>query len=173
VCEEQIMEPPSKKLKASCSCGRSSKSDVACIDDNFHKTKCPCYIAKRPCTSACICKKCGNTYGIRVPQQTKSRKRSKPELSTARVPDGQYVRNIGEDPIQGKWSDVETILLYSILSNESKERLCYRHELFCKEASKLKAKYFQIDPKTPREIYSKIKHSKSSRQWYDAILKTL
>jgi len=89
------------------------------VDSNYYKSRCPCFNAKKKC-SECLCSGCANPLGKRVQTSTHhSRVRQNSQIDTKRQPGFTYMASKGESPSQGKWSESESLLLYTLLEKDT------------------------------------------------------
>ena len=97
---------------ARCSCGRKPNAiSVPCSS-----LRCPCFRDTKACCKSCTCKNCGNTHGLRPPvSTTRQRDRYDEQLyPLRRKPGCDFMRDIGEQIINGRFTTLEVLLLKDI-----------------------------------------------------------
>ena len=67
--------------------------------------------------------------------------KAKPQLKTARTNNSEYLASVDEKAVKGPWSDIETLLLYFLMSNGTQDSTIL-HGQFNDEALKLQKKFF-------------------------------
>ena len=98
---------------ARCSCGRKPNAiSVPCSS-----LRCPCFRDTKACCKSCTCKNCGNTHGLRPPvSTTRQRDRYDEQLyPLRRKPGCDFMRDIGEQIINGRFTTLEVLLLKDIV----------------------------------------------------------
>ena len=106
-----------------CSCGRRNKGNksTACTNTEFgYRTRCPCHRAKRACTHRCKCKNCANELGKTEAPDTPKAKRTRAHFPNQSFDlkgkgGGKFMKEVGETPKLGPWTDFEFLLAASIL----------------------------------------------------------
>ena len=119
-------QPPSKKRKMTpsiCNCGRSTANPTkkfCTLNDDGYSSRCPCLKSESGCVN-CMCKCCDNPFGVNKSktQPTRSWKREKAELSMKRETGQGFMTQAGEEAKKGPWSDVETLLLFTLLEQNN------------------------------------------------------
>ena len=171
--KDETGEPPLKKNKNGCNCGKSSSNKDGkqfCVDGFSYKSRCPCSKAKNGCQSWCFCVNCNNVHGKRTYFQQKkfTRNRQPPSMSLARKTSLEFLTERNEQATKGKWSDVEYMLLFMLLEKQTSWEVSDIAKSFNTEAKVLSASNMQIDLKTDKQVDAKIKHSEAARRWLKA-----
>jgi len=142
-----------------CSCGRKRKKNEkkACTDSLNYATRCPCIKNKKGCDE-CDCFNCGNPHGAMLSKITgsKTRNRSRPQMSTSRNDSLQFLELKNETPKQGQWSDVECMLLHSLTSKFGINDITKLLDSFNENTTFLARLNLQVDTKNEKELSAKI-----------------
>ena len=105
-----------------CSCGRRNKGNksMPCTNTEFgYRTRCPCHRDKRACTHQCKCKNCANEFGKTeapdVPKAKRTRAHFSNQTFNLKGKRGEkFMKEAGENPKVGPWTDFEFLLAASI-----------------------------------------------------------
>lgn len=169
---EPITKPTPKKVKTSvCSCGRSGKIEnrSACTDGFNYKSRCPCLKEKRKCNDECSCNGCENPFGRKEKAngQDLQRKRQKSKITSSRKSGKHFLAEKGEGTSNGHWSDMETILLYSIRDDDVDESGPDRlSELYNENCQLLNTDQMLVRKKSRIEIQAKLESASSAMLWF-------
>ena len=171
-------QPPSKKRKMTpsiCNCGRSTANPTkkfCTLNDDGYSSRCPCLKSESGCVN-CMCKCCDNPFGVNKSktQPTRSRKREKAELSMKRETGQGFMTQAGEEAKKGPWSDVETLLLFTLLEQNNAVNTTSLLKSYNANAKVLQEMSYQIDLKSIEQLRAKITNSTSELAWFDGIIK--
>ena len=107
-----------------CRCGRGSNSKCGekknCSAKSEYSSRCPCLKKHLPCTSKCKCLHCDNQYGQHQEDHanapyTQRRKRPRQQHQDSKLPALKFMKESNEQPLVGRWSELETQVLIAIL----------------------------------------------------------
>ena len=163
-------------MKDNCNCGRSTKKEERnfCVDGKNYKSRSPCLHAKRSCKN-CHCLNCDNPFGAQEKRENQkaTRLRQPSQISTKRASSLDFLEEIGENPKDKAWTDVETIMFVFISEVWNIDEIPELTLQFNKYANILKKAKFQIDLKSEKSIQCKILSEGAKKTYFNSLLQVV